>query len=107
MRKFLKRTAMVFMAGFMSLMFIGMLNAQEIKKININTATVQELTQLHKVGDKIAERIIEYRTTVAPFKKPEDIMNVKGIGASIFEMNKDRIIVEEEKPLEPKEKTGQ
>jgi len=68
--------------------------AQEIEKININTATVEELARLEKVGPKIAAKIIEYREGNGPFEKPEDIMKVKGIGEKIFEMNKDRIVVE-------------
>jgi competence protein ComEA len=84
-------------------MLSGTLSAQEADKVNINTASVSELTQLQKVGPKIAERIVEFRTANGPFKKPEDIMQVKGVGASIFELNKDRMIVEDPgKPADPK-----
>ena len=62
-------------------------------KININTATKQELVTLKYVGDKLADRIIEYRKE-HPFEKPEDILHVKGVGARIFEANKDLIEVE-------------
>jgi competence protein ComEA len=62
-------------------------------KININTASVDDLTQLNQIGTKTAERIVEYRKTNGPFKTPEDLMNVKGIGEKIFEKNKDRISV--------------
>lgn len=64
-------------------------------KVNINTAEKQELTTLKKVGDALAERIIEFRKD-HPFQTPEDIMKIKGIGEEIFESNKDRIIVKEE-----------
>jgi competence protein ComEA len=64
-------------------------------KVNINTAEKQELTTLKKVGDALAQRIIEFRKT-HPFLIPEDIMKVKGIGEEIFETNKDRIIVKDE-----------
>ena len=67
---------------------------QEIEKININTATVEELATLDKVGSKIATRIIEYRQKNGLFEKSEDITNVKGIGQKTFELNKDRIVVE-------------
>ncbi len=67
----------------------------QAEKIDINIATVQELTQLNKIGPKTAELIVKYREINGLFKKPEDIMNVKGIGASIWELNKDRITVGE------------
>lgn len=63
-------------------------------KININTASVEELVKLNKVGKKYAQRIVEYRETNGPFKRPEDILKVKGIGSKIWESNKDRIIAE-------------
>ena len=63
-------------------------------KININTAGVEELAKLERIGEKYAQRIIEYRELNGPFKKPEGIMNVKGIGSKTWESNKDRIVVE-------------
>jgi competence protein ComEA len=68
--------------------------AEEAKKININTATVEELVQLKWIGPKYAQRIIEYREKNGPFEKPEDIMLVSGIGPRAWEANKDRITVE-------------
>jgi competence protein ComEA len=70
------------------------LRAQETDTININEATVEELTQLHGVGPVYAERIVQYREEHGPFEKPEDIVQVKGIGPKTFEQNKDRITVE-------------
>lgn len=64
-------------------------------KININTATKKELVTLKHVGDKIADRIIEYRK-VHPFKTIEGLMNVKGIGQKVFDVNKDLISVKDE-----------
>ena len=60
--------------------------------ININTADAAELMKLKGVGEKTAEKIIEYRVQT-PFEKPEDIMNVKGIGEKKFEDIKDYICV--------------
>lgn len=60
--------------------------------ININTADAAELMKLKGVGEKTAEKIIEYRAQT-PFEKPEDIMNVKGIGEKKFEDIKDHICV--------------
>ncbi len=67
--------------------------AVEGGKVNINTAGVEELASLDKVGDKYAQRIVEYREKNGVFEKAEDIVNVKGIGSKILEANKDRIVV--------------
>ncbi|MCA1784680.1 MAG: helix-hairpin-helix domain-containing protein [Desulfobacteraceae bacterium] len=50
---------------------------------------------LTNIGDVVAGRIIEYRKS-NPFKAPEDLMKVKGVGEKTFEKNKDRIIVKDE-----------
>ena len=64
-------------------------------KININTATKKELVTLKHVGDKLADRIIEYRKD-NPFENPNDIMKVKGVAQKILETNKELIIVKDE-----------
>jgi len=63
-------------------------------KININTASKEELKTLDRIGDKLAERIIEYRQEHGPFKSIEEIKNVNGIGDKIFEAIKDSITVQ-------------
>ena len=68
-------------------------SAEMVEKVNINTASVAELTQLKRIGEKYAERIVEYREK-EPFKSPEDIMKVKGIGQKVYELNKEMIVVE-------------
>ncbi len=63
------------------------------EKININTATAEELDKLPGIGPSIAKAIIDYRTKNGPFKKVEDINDVKGIGDALFEKIKDQITV--------------
>ena len=63
-------------------------------KININNASKEQLMTLKGVGEKIADRIIEYRKA-HPFKTIEDLMNVKGIGQKKFEKLKDFITVKD------------
>ena len=60
------------------------------KKVNINTADVEELKSLDGIGDSTANKIIEYRRT-NNFEVIEDIMNVPGIGESKFNNIKDHI----------------
>jgi comEA protein len=64
------------------------------KKININTASIEELDQLPGIGQKKARRIIEYRQKRGKFTKTEDIINVSGIGEGIYKKIKDRIKAE-------------
>ncbi|ABY93376.1 helix-hairpin-helix domain-containing protein [Thermoanaerobacter brockii subsp. lactiethylicus] len=64
------------------------------KKININTATREELQTLPGIGPVTAERIIEFRESKGPFKKIEDIVNVSRIGPKMFEQIKDKITVD-------------
>ena len=52
--------------------------------ININTADQEELMLLDGIGEKLAERILEYRTENGAFQTIEEIQNVKGIGEKTF-----------------------
>ena len=60
-------------------------------KININSAEPIELCELEGIGEKLAERIVEYRTKNGPFKQIEGIMLVPGIGEKLFGEVKDKI----------------
>jgi competence protein ComEA len=62
-------------------------------KININTATIEELDTLPRVGEKTANDIISYREKAGGFKKIEDIMEVPRIGEKTFADLKDLIEV--------------
>lgn len=53
--------------------------------VNINTGDASQLSLLPRIGEKAAQRIIEYRTAHGPFKKATDLMQVKGVGAKTFE----------------------
>lgn len=58
---------------------------KEPETININTATLEQLQTLPKVGPVLAQRILEYRQAHGPFDKVRDIANVEGIGDGILE----------------------
>lgn len=61
--------------------------------VNINTADSSILVTLPGIGEAYAQAIIDYRNTSGFFQKPEDIMNVSGIGESKYEKIKDLICV--------------
>lgn len=69
--------------------------AADLQKVNINTATVEDLMTLDGIGQNIAERILAFRDKNGPFQKPEDLMLVKGIGAKVFEANKSIIVIKD------------
>ena len=60
-------------------------------RININTATAQELQTLRGVGPALAQRIVEYRQTSGGFSTIDDLTNVKGIGPKTLEKIRDSI----------------
>ena len=70
--------------------------AEDTPKIDINTASAEELAHLKGIGQKKAAAIVEFRETNGSFLLPEDLVKVPGIGPKTFEANKDRITVERE-----------
>jgi len=63
------------------------------KLVNINTASVDELTGLKGIGKKIAQEIVKFRNETGGFQTPEDIMKVKGIGKAKYSAIRDYIIL--------------
>jgi len=90
--RYANRVVVCFLVIAVFVAFVPVLCAEETK-VNINEATVDELTQLKNIGPAYAERIVQYREENGPFEKPEDITRVKGIGPKTWELNKDRIVV--------------
>ena len=67
--------------------------AASTEKINLNTATPEQLQTLPGIGPAMAKRVIEYRTKVGKFNKIEELINVKGIGEKRFQRIKDRLVI--------------
>ena len=64
-------------------------------KLNINTATAEELEFLSGIGESRAADIIAYREANGAFSRIEDIMQISGIGEKTFEKIKEQITVGE------------
>ncbi len=68
-------------------------NDKATKKVNINTATLEELLTITGIGESKAKAIIEYRNEKGQFKSIEELKEVSGIGDSIYEKIKDSITI--------------
>jgi competence protein ComEA len=63
------------------------------EKINLNSATVEQLQSLPGIGPAIAKSIVEHRSKVGKFNRIEEIIKIKRIGEKKFQKIKDRLIV--------------
>lgn len=64
-----------------------------VEKVNLNTATVEQLQTIPGIGPAAAKNIIEYRTKVGKFNRIEEIINVKGIGEKKFQKIKNLLVL--------------
>ena len=74
--------------------------------VNVNTASVEQLTLLPRIGPSSAAQIIEYRSANGGFKKVTDLLQVKGIGPSTFELIKPWVAIEGDTTLTSKVSTS-
>ena len=73
---------------------IDTIKNEQTSKININTATIEELDNLPGVGEATANKILNYREENGMFKSIEEIKNVNGIGEKKYVDIKDKICIE-------------
>jgi competence protein ComEA len=64
------------------------------EKINLNTATAEQLQTISGIGPSKSAAIIQYREEHGPFKTVEDLTNVSGIGPKTIEKMKDKIFAQ-------------
>lgn len=91
-----KNKQKIFVAMLLCLL-IGLVSGVQAEgdgKININTATVEQLTAITGIGPSIAQRIVDYRQENGQFTSIDEIVNVRGIGAKTFEKIKAYITAE-------------
>ena len=69
--------------------------ASQTQSVNINTADAETLAHnLSGVGKSRAKEIVRYREAYGPFFSVDDLLEVRGVGKSIVEKNRDRITLE-------------
>ncbi|HHQ4581830.1 ComEA family DNA-binding protein [Aeromonas hydrophila] len=67
--------------------------AKESGKVNLNTASINELTALKGIGEKKAQAIVDYREKQGKFTTVDQLADVSGIGPATLEANRNMIIV--------------
>jgi competence ComEA-like helix-hairpin-helix protein len=65
---------------------------EKVSRVNVNTATAEEIASLPGIGPSYAKRIVEYREKNGPFKRVEDLLNVQGIGEKTLEKIRDKVV---------------
>lgn len=95
-------------AGLLVLAFLfaslPTLGAETRGVVNVNSANTTQLALLPRVGPSVAQRIVDYRKQNGPFKKPEDLMLVQGIGEKTFQLLKPYVAISGETTLNQKVK---
>jgi len=64
-----------------------------VHRVNVNTAGVEELQALPRIGPALARRIVEFRRKAGPFRRVEDLLAVRGIGPKLLERLRGRVSV--------------
>lgn len=60
--------------------------------IDLNTADIRQLSALPGIGEGLARRILDYRACYGPFSRPEELLNIDGIGQATLEAVLDFVI---------------
>jgi len=71
---------------------LGLMMSAQLFAVNINTASVEELSALKGIGSSTAHKIVEYRKN-HKFTTTEELMKVKGIGQKKYDSIKKELSV--------------
>src|SRR5687768_1085082 len=80
--------------------------AESRRVVNVNTADAAQLALLPRVGPSVAQKIIDFRKENGPFKSPEDLMLVQGIGEKTYQLLKPYVATSGETTLKEKVKAS-
>jgi competence protein ComEA len=103
MNRVFKMASVLWVLCFLVVGFPTVSSAQG-KAVNINTASVEELSLLPRVGSVVAQRIVDFREKNGRFKSLEDLMLVQGVGEKTFELIRPHISLAGETTLSEKVK---
>lgn len=93
-KKFVSMFVLVsFVLVFGAQAFAAAEDSPSSNRVNINTSSVKQLVRLPGIGEKIAQRIVDFRKKNGKFKRIEELMKVKGIGEKLFDKLKNQITV--------------
>ena len=90
----IRKVAVILIFASLVTFVSNLADAEHSAKVNINTATVEELMSLKGIGEKKAESIVKYREEIGSFATIDELKGVKGIGDKIFNKIKDHIAIE-------------
>lgn len=85
-------------------LILGVSSAYAVEKLDLNSATTEQLQSVKGIGPKLAQAIEEYRKTHQGFKSVDELKDVKGIGDKNFITFKEHFAVEPVKSTAPSKK---
>lgn len=77
---------------------VSVISETEFLYLDLNTASAEEFMKLDGIGEKTAQKIVDYRNAYGPFYSTYEIMNVSGIGKGTYSEIESHIYVTYEKP---------
>jgi competence protein ComEA len=97
-RNLIARICVSVVMFFAAALFLGSMAVAENNAgqgtIDLNAATVKELSALQGIGKKRAEAIVAYRAENGKFESVDEIKKIDGIGKKTFSKIRDRVVVE-------------
>ena len=98
----MKSSAVALSVASLVLIALPALAADSAGKVNINTATAEQLMLLPRIGPSVAGRILDFREKNGSFKQTSDLLLIKGIGDKTFEMIEPYVAISGETSLKEK-----